>query len=434
MTSNKQATQKKVGSDNLSTIIESAVMAEKSRDVEAIRKALFPIWKDIDRKPKFSKSNKQTAAEIHRLCGVFLTHIGHADSDDKSLKKGRTYLNEAIERFDEAKDSEGAARSRVNLSWSFLQENNFVETEAILDFAKKQFESPRTHPIAVTIQIHEAIALEGKGETRKALSAVRKLVKNADRAEDPHLVSSYHILAAKLFMGINEFERGGEHGNAAVSISRESSDQRLLSRALSANADVFRRRHDFKSAHKALDEAMKINVTKGDNRLRSFNKNLQASIFFDQGEYGRALASVDASLNLLDGIDDSEGFMNAKFNKARILFKLQDSTEALMVFNEAISFARENFEEAIAREYAREFSELFYVPGYNDFHKDVAEFKKHILSDALIKSGHYMKQAARSLKISQANLSDILRRQFPELFTELGIKKRKTRTMKPKKK
>ena len=433
MTSNKQATQKAKDSDNLSTIVESAVMAEKSRDIEAIRKALFPIWSDIEKKPKLSKSDSNSESDVKRLCGVYLAHTGYVDGNAKIVKRARTFLHEAIEGFESSGDTEGAAKARINLAWSFLQSGDFVETGAILEHAISEFKSKSTHPVAVSIRIHEVNALVGKGDSKKALSAVRKLVKTAHRAEDPHLISSFHIHAADLFMDASEFERGGEHGIAAVNAARNSKDPKLLARALSANAEVFRRRHDFASAHKALREAMKINVTEGNDLLRSENKNLEASIFFDQGEYGRALASVDASLKLLDGLDDSKAYMKATFNKARILFKLQDSTEALMVFNEALSFARENFEEAIARDYAREFSELFYVPGYNDFHKDVAEFKKHILSDALIKSGHYMKQAARSLKISQANLSDILRRQFPELFTELGIKKRKTRTMKPKK-
>ena len=99
----------------------------------------------------------------------------------------------------------------------------------------------------------------------------------------------------------------------------------------------------------------------------------------------------------------------------------------MIIFSEVVSLARGKMSGTAAHQYASEFQKLFYYPAGQDFKVEVARFKKHILREALINAGLLMKDAASSLNISQAMLSDIIRRQFPELFDELGIKKRKTR-------
>ena len=411
----------------IEVLIEAARAAEERRDADSLHKILKPVWPDLDGEPILPDATPSETAELLRLCGFFLGYWGHLKNKPDYQERGKDILSAAIDLFESEGLEDEAARARLNLAWRYQQQGSHEEAAVILDYIKSQFQSRKRHPLYLCIQVFECVALISRGETNAAVRKIKKIERSVESCRDEPLRAQFHIEAGYVNTEKGDLESALRHYSKAVEAARAMNNNRFLAISIGNLAYVYKKKRDFAAAHEQIDLAIDLNQRSGNQGFLAHNYDTKAQIFFDAGEHGRALLAIENALKLFGEGDDLGGLADALCNKSKILFKLGETEQSLLVLSETIALAKEKISEAAALKYSSEYSALFFIPSGLGYKREVAEFRKHILRESLINAGLVMKDAAASLGISQAMLSDIVRRQFPELFDELGIKKRRSR-------
>ncbi|NNE67024.1 MAG: hypothetical protein HKN33_10710 [Pyrinomonadaceae bacterium] len=411
----------------LERLIAEAQHAEKSRDSERMRKSLNAIWPDLEVEPNIPETDSKTAAELLRLCGFFIGYHGHLTNKRDYQERGKDLLSRSIDLFESEGMTEEATGARINLAWRYQQQGAFEEAAVILDYTKATFKGRKTHPLYLSIEMCEIVAEIARGNVKEAIRKIRRIEKAVIESGDEVLKSQFHNEAGFAFAEQGDLVTAESHHRRAAESGKAMGNERFEAISTGNLAFVLKEQRDFEAASAEIEKAIGLNRKGGHDGFLAHNFDTRAQIYFDQGDYGRALLAIENALEIFVMGDDFAGLTEAKLNKSKILFKLGEVSESLLLFADTVSIVKAKVSEAAALRYAEDYSSLFYVHAESGYKKEVAQFRKHILRDALTKSGLVFKTAAETLDISQAMLSDIVRRQFPELFDELGIKKRKSR-------
>ncbi|MCO6509631.1 MAG: tetratricopeptide repeat protein, partial [Aridibacter famidurans] len=412
------------------TLISEARKAEACRDAELLKEILAPIWPDIEGPPDIPDLEPAEEGELLRLCGCFLGYYGHLNAKPDYQERGKDLLSQAIDVFESAGLDEEAARAGLNLAWRYLQQGSHDEAEAIVDYTKSKIGNRRSSTVYLRLKLFDCVTLSSAGHFQKALKCVTALKPAMEKTDDPAVRAQYHIEAAFVCAETDRLAEALEHYQNAEKFAKALGNERFEAIILGNIAFVLLKQKKYARALKQIEKAISLNRNRTQNGFLAHNFDTKAQALLGKKDPGRALLAIDTSLELFRQGEDFAGHCEAIFNKLRILLKLGETEEVLMLFAELVDLARTRISENAARRYAARFEELFFLPKARGYKAEVSEFKKFILREALIEANLLMKDAAKDLNISQAMLSDILRRQFPELFDELGIKKRKSRKMK----
>lgn len=415
---------------DIELLISEARKAEACRDIELLKSILDPIWPDMDQPPEIPDVEPAEKGELLRLCGFFLGYYGHLNGKSDYQERGKDLLSEAIDEFESAGLEEDAAKARLNLAWRYLQMGSHSEAEAILDYTKAQFGSKRSSPVYLRLKLFDCVTASAAGEFKRALKCVSDLKPAMTKCDDPLIRAQYHIESGYVNTELERLPQALEHYKDAEKFARTLGNERFEAIILGNIAFVLLKQKKYSKSLAQIEKAIALNRNREQNGFLAHNFDTKALALLGLKEPGRALLAINTSLELFRMGEDYAGHCEAIFNKIRILLKLGETEEAMILYAEMISIAMSRISENAARRYARKFEELFFLPKGRGYKTEVAEFKKFILRDALTDANLLMKDAAADLDISQAMLSDILRRQFPELFDELGIKRRKTKKMK----
>ena len=408
-------------------LISAARRAEACRDIDLLGEILSPVLPDVESDPVVPDVGAAQRGEILRLCGFFLGYYGNAASKANYQERGKDLLSRAIDLFESEGLEEEAGEARLNLAWRYLQQGAHAEAAAIVEYTKERFGKRRSSPIFLRLKLFESVAASAAGEFDRAAKIISALAPAIDKCDDSGICGQYHIEAGYVNTELGNYPAALEHYNHAETYARLLENERFLAIILGNIAFVLLKQRHYGRSLKRIEAAIELNRKNGRKGFLAHNFDTKAQILLAEGEAGRALLAIDQSLELFRTGEDTAGLCEAQFNKIRILLKLQEIEEALMLFAELVQTARTNITETSARKFADRFSDLVFYPESRGYKEEVSEFKKYLLKESLTSSGNVMKDAAESLDISQAMLSDILRRQFPEIFDELNIKKRKSR-------
>lgn len=408
-------------------MIAEAQNAEACRDIKLLGQVLEPVLSDRGDLEDIPGVTAAERAELLRLAGFYLGYYGNLNAKPDFQERGKDLLSQSIDLFESEGLEEEAARARLNLAWRYLQQGSHNEADIILDYTKEVFGKRRSSPVFLRLKLFECVTASAAGEFDKALRKIKSLEAPMQKCTDAGIRAQFHIEAGYVNTEKARLPQALKHYEQAERFAKELNNERFEAIILGNIAFVLLNQNEFARSLDQIEKAIALNRSRGQNGFLAHNFDTKALGFLGLGEYGRALLAIDTSLELFREGDDYAGHCQAIFNKIRILFKLGEIEEALMLFADLISMARTNVSENSARRYAAGFQKMIFYPEGRGYKKEVAKFKKYLLTEALTNSGHVMKDAAKDLKISQAMLSDIVRRQFPEIFDELGIRKRKSR-------
>ena len=412
---------------DLLQLIDEARDAEACRDIEKLRNVLSPIWEDLEEYPAFRGTDEEIEAELLRLCGFFIGYYGHLKNKPDFQERGKDLLSASIGLFENLGLNERAAQARLNLAWRYQQQGAYEEAEVIFDFVNEQFKSNRNHPVYLQLRLGQSVVSIAKGDVEAAYGAISEIEPAMEKCDDVRIRAQFHIEAGFVYTEKKNLGRATFHHEMAAVFARKLNNDRFTAIVLGNLAYVLKDEKAYAEAHKQIEKAISLNRDSDQEGFLAHNYDTKAQIHLDEGEYEKALDVIDKSLKLFSKGEDYAGFSDAIFNKVRILLKLHEIDEALLLFSELTELARTKISEAAARKYIGDFRAKVFFDEGRGFKEEVGEFKKFLLKESITDADNLMKDAAVRLKISQANLSDILCRQFPEIFTELGLKRRRSR-------
>jgi tetratricopeptide (TPR) repeat protein len=408
-------------------LIEEARNAELCRDIPSCQRILSAVWKNLEDEPALDGLGIDVQAEILRLCGFFLSFYGRSRGLKDYQERGRNFLTKSIEMFDCEHLVDKSAEAKVMLALCYWYEGAISESELILSETEVEYEDNQLHPIYFQVCVTRLLTHYWKGEYRLALKIIEQLSTPIELCKDARLKTLFHNQAGIIYQLLEQPDKAIFHLREAIKNARRSGNLRYAAGSLNNLGNVCKDIGNFAKAHKYVDRAFKSYTELQETGWAANVLDTKAQVYLAENKLEDALIQVNESLKILRQGEDFAGLVESLFTKCKILLKLNQINESVLLLAELVELAKFRIGEFAAKKYADEFSKLIYPMKNGSYSEEVKGFKSNLLRKHLTEADLQVTKAAETLGITHQNLSDMLNKQFPELYDELGIRRRSRR-------
>lgn len=407
-------------------LIEDAKDAELCRNIDLSRSILSSIWGDIDLDPDLDQFEPIVQAQILRLCGFFLSFFGRSRGVRDYQLRGKNLLTKAIGIFSEFDVPDRAAEANVMLALCYWYSGEVEECELILETVENEFSGNELHPVYLQIRVNRLMIHYWKGEDQLGLSILHGLKVPMEFCTDLRLVAMYHIQAGIIHRSAGLYDQGIFHLKEAIRAARKINNLRFVGWSLNNLAFLYKEIKEFGLAHGAINESLSLLGRLGDFGWIPHVLDTQALIHFAQREYSDALSIVEKAIDGFRPTEDYSGLADSLWTKCRCLLRLGQADDAFIVYGEVQAIAAQKIGETATIKFAKSLAGEVYCVKDLSLTEEVAAFKKARVCSAIAQTGS-ISIAAKQLGKTHQALSEILNNQFPEIYDELGLQRRKRR-------
>jgi len=416
-------------------VIEEARDAELCRNLDLFRDILSGFWENIAEEPDISSFDPPVRAELLRLCGVFLSQYGRARGLPDYQNRAKDILSRAARLFDEGNVPDKAAETRVALANCYFSAGEITEYDDILKTVKADFDGKPDHPVSIQIDLNQLFAAVLQKNFDQAESFIEKITSVISREHDVRLRTQFHNLAGIAYHRMGDVDKSFRHAKESVDIARAANNFMLLALNLNNLANTYRTCGELKRALATSNEAIAITEARGDRGWTAHILDTKALIYLDQCEYNESLKIIEESIEIFVEGEDYGGLTDSMWTKCLCLLRLDRFTDALRVFVELRAIAARQIGEIAVDKFTTLLMEQIYILKHFPLTDEIAALKRSLVVKAMRESGGHVSKAALKLGLrSQQHLSDILINQFPDIYDELGIKRRARRSKATRKK
>jgi tetratricopeptide (TPR) repeat protein len=408
-------------------LIEDARNAELCRDIATYRKVLNPVWENLEDEPALDGLNILLQAEIFRCCGFFLSYYGKSRNLKDYQERGKNFLTKAINLFDAENLPDKSAEAKVILALCYWYEGAIAENELILSEIEAEYADNHLHPVYLQVCVNRLMSHYWKDEFPQALKMIEEISISIELCKDIRLKTLFHTQAGITYRRVEQYEKAIYHTSEAIKQARQNGNVRYATSCLNNLGNVYKDIGKFAEAHQCVDQAYKTYVELEEFGYAANVLDTKAQIYFAENKLASALTKINEALTILRRGEDFACLIETLFTKCRILLKLDKVGESVALLAELVETAKMRIGEFAAKKYADEFAKLIYPLNNASYQNEVKAFKISLLRKHLTDADGQVTKAAETLGISHQNLSDILNNQFPELFIELGIRRRSRR-------
>ena len=405
-------------------LIEDARNAELCRDISEYRRILNAVWENLDDEPALGGLNTLLQAEILRLCGFFLSYYGHSRALKNYQERGKNFLTKAIEMFDYEHLPHKSAEAKVMLAVCYWYEGAIDESELILSETEAEYADNQLHPVYLQICVNHLLMHYWKGEYLQALSMIEQISIPIELCVDVRLKTLFHNQAGLVYWQLKQPNKAIFHTSEAIKQARQTANLRYVAGSINNLGNIYKDIEDFNKAHQYTDQAYKIYIELEESGWAANVLDTKSQVYLAENKLASALTKINEALAILRQGEDFAGLIESLFTKCKILLKLDKVSESIPLLFELTEVAKMQIGEFAAKKYTDEFAKLLYPLDNTSYTSEVRAFKASLLRKHLTDSNGQINKAAEKLGISHQNLSDILNNQFPELFIELGIRRR----------
>jgi tetratricopeptide (TPR) repeat protein len=416
-------------------VIEEARDAELCRELDLFREILSTFWEDFEVEPDLTAFAFPAQAELLRLCGVFLNQFGRARGLANYQIRAKDILTRAARLFDEGNVPDKAAETKVALATCYFFAGEITEYDDILKTVKAEFEGTPDHPVSIQIDLNQLNAAMLQKNFHQAKSFIEKIANVISHEHDLRLRTQFHNLAGITYRLMGDVDQSVRHAIESVNIARDAKNSMFEALNLNNLANTYRAGGELTRAHSTSDEAIAISEARGDKGWTAHFLDTKALIYIDECEYEKALEAIEKSIEIFSEGEDYGGLTDAMWTKCVCLLRVSRPLEAVELFARLIDLADRQVGKIAVDKFAALFLDEVYLLKHFPLTDEIAALKRSLVVKAMRESGGHVSRAARNLGLrSQQHLSEILNNQFPDIYNELGIKRRARRSNGPQKK
>ncbi len=423
-------TTKEIIKPKLAVLLEEAKNAELCRDIEESKRIFSSFWQDIETDPDVSDFEAVDQAELLRLCGFFLSWLGHSQSKANYQLRGKDLLTRAIEIFEELDHLNKTAEARAMLAVCYWYEGEIEECESILQFTEEQFKENHLHPVYLRIRLNRLGTLHWKKDSEKAVEIIEELKIPIELCQDWRLKTMYYNQAGVFYCLSGKYDKAIFNQNEAIRFARRIKSSRFVAITLNNFAFLDMQMGNFEAAHSHIEEAISIFDNLNDTGWIPHTLDTKALLLNKENKCEEALETIESAISYFAKGDDYSGLVDAFWTKIQILLQLDRKSGALILFSELATLASQRIGEVAVQKYADLFADLLYAGKNLPLADEVKNYKKQMVSQSLRRNNASITDTASELGISHQSLSDILHNQFPELRKEFGLNNRMRRDSK----
>lgn len=417
-------------------LIEDARDAELCRNLELFREILSSFWDDIEAEPDLSNYSPTDRGELLRLCGVYLSQFGRARGLADHQLRARDFLFKALRQFEAAGAAEKAAEAKVAFANCFWFSGEVREYDDLISAVEEEFGANPGHPVSIQIALNRIFVAIWKGDREQAEHYIDAVSEVITANHDFRLRTQFHNLSGIVFRIADKLDFAEMHLKQAVRIAKEAGNSMFVAFNLNNLAMVYRNGGQPDKALSLINESVAIMESRGDRGWIPHALDTKALIFFQGGDYTKALETIEESVQMFSEGEDYSGLIDSMWTRCLCLLRLDRVSEAVIQFADLKVIAARQIGEVAVDKFAKNFAAEVYACKDFPLTDEVAGFKRARVIKAMRENGCHVAKAAKALGLrSQQALSEILNNQFPDIYDELGIKRRAKRAdAKPKQK
>jgi len=421
-------------SSDVLRVIEEARDAELYCNLDLSRQILSTFWEDIEVEPDVTSFVFPAQAELLRLCGVFLNQFGRARGLADYQIRAKDILTRAARLFDEGNVPDKAAETKVALANCYLFAGEITEYDAILKTIKAEFESTPDHPVSIQIDLNQLLAAMLQRNFGEAERFIKKIATVISREHDFRLRTHFHNLTCIVYQLKGDVDQSVWHAKEAVNIASAANNSMFVALNLNNLANTYRTGGDLERALATSNAAIAITESRGDKGWTAHFLDTKALTYLDQGEHDKALDVIERSIDIFSEGEDFSGWTDAMWTKCLCLLRLDQPLEAVELFAKLMDLADRQIGKVAVDKFAALFVGEMHPLRRFPLTDELTALKRSLVVKALRETEGHMAKAVKVLGLrSQQHLSQILNREFPDIYDELGIKRRARRAKEIKK-
>jgi tetratricopeptide (TPR) repeat protein len=415
-------------------VIEEARDAELCRNLEFFRDTLSNFWEDIEGEPDVSSFDPPVRAELLRLSGVFLSQFGRARGLADHQIRAKDILTRAQELFEEQQSNVKAAETKVALANCYWFSGEVSEYDDLIRSVEEEFSVEPRHPVSIQIKLNRLLVANWRQDRKEAERLIGEVARVISTNHDVRLRTQFHNLAGIARRIAGDLDESTRHVKEAVRIAKAAHNAMFVAFNLNNLAFVYRIGGHFNQAHRTIDEALSIMESREDKGWIPHALDTKALIYLDQVDYDQALEVIERSIAIFSQGEDYSGLTDAMWTKCLCLLRLNRLNDALEVFIDLRDIAARQIGEIAVDKFTTLLMEQIHILKQFPLTDELATLKRSLVVKAMRESDGHVAKAARKLGLrSQQHLSEILNNQFPDIYDELGIKRRAKRSNEIKK-
>ena len=326
-------------------LLASAKELQDAQKFEDARLVLGEFWQDVGYRPKLDGLDATTRGEMLLTVGTLSGWLGSTRQAPGAQETAKDLISESSAIFEELGLTEKVAEARVELGICYwrsgaLDEARITFDEAVLCLGNLESEQ-RLRAI-----LNKALVAQ---ETFRPYEALRLLSESEslfEASSNHRLKGKFHAEFALLLKNIGLSGHSEEYFDRALmqytaaSVELEQIDQvRGLAIVENNLSHLFAHLERFEEAHQHLDRAVSLVAKLNDKGVRAQLDDSRARFFLGQGRPEQAEKIASLAVKILREGEQQSNLAAALTTHAVALARLQRSSEALAMLNEAIDLA-----------------------------------------------------------------------------------------------
>jgi tetratricopeptide (TPR) repeat protein len=422
-------------STDVAQLIEDARDAELCRNLVLFRQILSTFWEDIESEPDINILGIPIRAELLRLCGVFLSHFGRARGFANYQLRAKNMLTQAIELFEAYKLNENAAETKVALANCYWFSGEICEYDDLIKAVEEEFAAQPTNTVSIQIKLNRLLVANWREDKKESKLLISDIAGTISTSHDVRLQTQFQNLAGVAYWTLGELDKSITHASEAVRIARKNKNHIFLAMSLNNLAFFYRVTGRFDRALTTSREAIAITEASGDKGWTAHFLDTKALIYLHRGEHIESLQVIEKSIGIFSEGEDYTGLTDAMWTKCLCLLRLNRFTDALGLFIELRDIAARQIGQVAVDKFEKLLAGEVYVLRQFPLVDELSALKRSLVVKAMRQTEGHIAKAAKVLRLrSQQHLSQILNREFPDIYDELGIKRRAPRSKGTRKK
>jgi len=404
-------------------IIDTAKDAERRRDMQVFKSILKSIWTDFETEPDLSRFEPEIKAWILRLGGMYLCLYGQAKGENSYQERAKNLISKSISIFEDESLVDEAYEAKVMLSTAYFFAGQVEETGIILEEVLSRYCNNELHPVYLLAQTNNIGVLNWKKDYQqiaKVLDSIK--IPMEEVCDDASLLAQYHNQAGLVCSTLGKYLEAATHYEKAIINGEKVGRVRGVGISLNNLAYLNSSRNKNKEANENIVKALKIFEELDDAGWIAIVLDTKALVHLRENKLDLALESIEKAIGLFKKGERYSALTDALWVKICILLRADKKEQAFSVYSKLSEIALSEIGQYAVTKYSKQLAEIVYSIKDLGFHEEVRAFKREILKESLVSSNLDTKRASKKLKIDEDKLLNILDKQFPSIYDEIGVR------------
>ncbi|MCW5961842.1 MAG: tetratricopeptide repeat protein [Pyrinomonadaceae bacterium] len=341
---------------NPKLLVNSLFHLERAGKYQKAFDEVSQFWTDTSKSPELDSLEPADEAELLLRCGALAGFLGYNNELKNAQDKSRNLLTKARDKFINLEKTDKIAECENYMALAYWRTGELEEAEAWIAEALGRDVAPHSYVRAQTYIVESKVVF-AKGNFEALSEKFRRIEPLIIRLGDDGILGDFYNhfgLAAK---NLGDKVLARVYLELAAHHHRLSGHRMFYGTVRNNLAQLLRSENDFDGAHQMIDSAAAVFAEIGDNVREGFSLDTKANIYFDQGNYDDALATVERSLKILESCENAAYVVETLMTKTRIILAKDDFYNATLTLFEAVQIAKKNISEEAARKIVKQFED-----------------------------------------------------------------------------